>query len=130
MSWNDDQQKLLGRKVVGVARAVVLDKYDDERDSVELQFDNGDTASVYLTGDCCSRSHFTDPKQFDELVGATIQAVEHRDGPVTGEEDREVQKWHFLVFVTDRGHVTLDWRNDSNGYYDGDVTVRYEVATP
>lgn len=29
--------------------------------------------------------------------------------------------WHFLVFTTDKGHVTLDWRNRSNGYYDGAI---------
>lgn len=37
-------------------------------------------------------------------------------------------RWAFLVFETDRGHATIDWRNDSNGYYSGNVATEWEAV--
>ncbi len=105
------------------------DKYGDERDSVKISLANGREVTAYLYGDCCSRSFFADAKQFKELVGATILSAEEREGAGirdqegfhTDRDDHYEIKPHFLVFTTDKGHVTIDWRNESNGYYDGYV---------
>ncbi len=94
---------------------------------VTLYTSDGSAYSLTLDGDCCSRSYFT-PEALQELKsleGSTILEVDDRAGPskdglpeTDGSND---VSWHFLVFVTDKGHVTVDWRNDSNGYYDGSV---------
>lgn len=86
-----------------------------------LHLDTGESVVLDLYGDCCSQSFYTDPAQFNELVGAKVQAVAERAGesPNGGETSP-----HFLVFETDRGHVTIDWRNESNGYYDGWVASK------
>lgn len=101
-------------------------------DSVTLEFEEGFSAKISLYGACCSTSIFTDLSQFDELVGATIFEVCERHGEsVVGLEDKwrakggegNVLKWSFLVFTTNRGHTTIDWHNDSNGYYSGGVDL-------
>lgn len=90
-----------------------------------IMYDDGTGLEIHLEADCCSDSFFTDPKQFDELVGSKVLSVEKRDDgtpSVTSEAEpchQEESSWGFLVFVTDKGHVTIDWRNDSNGYYGG-----------
>lgn len=98
-----------------------------------LAFAGGGRLELELDGDCCSHSYFVEPAQFGELLGATIQAAEERDGvgvldpPPRPEEpfyDDQLSP-HFLVFTTDKGHVTIDWRNSSNGYYDGSVIWRF-----
>lgn len=37
--------------------------------------------------------------------------------------------WYFLVFFTSGGHVTIDWRNDSNGYYAGTICLSVKGET-
>ncbi len=107
---------IIGSKVTGIS---VLKDYE-----VSLLLDGGWQARLWLDADCCSNSFFTDMTQFDELVGATIVEFEERHGKSREDlkEDNlrdECPSWHFLVIKTDKGHVTIDWRNDSNGYYDG-----------
>ncbi len=115
MGWRDGSfEAVRGRKVIAVEESTLF-----LEDGGAFRFD--------LEGDCCSTSSFTAEglAAFGELVGATIASVEDR-----GDEEREavcsekypasdVDSWHFLVFTTDKGHVTVDWRNESNGYYDG-----------
>ena len=131
MSWGNDFPKgLLDRVVTKVEVSSTPHEWKDRNlDAVVLVFDNGQRVSADLHGDCCSSSSFTDAKQFDELVGARIRSVEEREGGEVGRgEWDDVRKSHFLVFVTDKGHVTIDWHNDSNGYYDG--WVEWREVTP
>lgn len=114
-----------------VGRIVVLVDVTGGDSSAEIFLDSGDAFRFELYGDCCSSSHFTADAlaQFRELIGARILAVEDRtnDEPAPSLNEAnpgDVNSWHFLVFTTDRGHVTIDWRNDSNGYYDGMLSMQ------
>jgi hypothetical protein len=117
-----------------------------------LFLDTGKAFAFDLEGDCCSVSEFTPEglEAFKELQGARVLAVEAREGGSVRDDGslsalihgtppalerrtidlamrypstQDVDAWHFLVFTTDRGHVTIDWRNSSNGYYDGTCTM-------
>jgi hypothetical protein len=99
----------------------------------KLLLSNGKTLVLELEGEAGSGSTYTDPDQFKELLGAKIQSIEERTGPadIPGRDYSDGQgadcvSWHFLVFKTDKGHVTVDWRNDSNGYYDGWVEPKLQ----
>lgn len=120
------------RTVVGFERTEEENRYGDVLDTVVLKLDDGRAIALSLEAGCCSKSHFTDASQFAELVGTEILDAEEREGgvnsyydgkPLTDPDEYadEVQKWHFLIFTTNKGHVTIDWRNDSNGYYDGSL---------
>lgn len=112
--WGAPEWKTLeGQKVIAVDGATVF--LEDGR---AFMFD--------LDGDCCSSSDYTPEglAAFAELPGATIASIEERNGTSTdGLEEKypasDVDSWHFLVITTNKGHVTIDWRNSSNGYYDG-----------
>ena len=103
-----------------------------EVNGTTLVLSNGKSVQFGLDGGCCSVSSFTDKAQFQELKGSVLQKIEERDGAagVPGriyeqdDSDQGYISWHFLVFETDKGHVTIDWRNDSNGFYDGTVKPR------
>lgn len=98
-------------------------------DGAKITLENGARYQFNLYGDCCSRSEYTNEgfEAFKELEGAKIVEIEDRDGesdtPSKTIEDGEDDKWHFLVVKTDKGHVTIDWRNASNGYYDGNIAL-------
>lgn len=108
---------------------------DNVKDAT-LYLSDGARLEISLDGECCSMSEFTDMDQFKELIGAKIQKIEERDGtsdlvgrvyPDDDDDDAECRSWHFLVFETDKGHVTVDWHNDSNGCYDGEVCLNLVV---
>jgi hypothetical protein len=126
--WESDDNEIAFKKVIGATVKEIAAK----KDFVGLVLDTGQTLRLSLDGDCCSRSYFTDTDQFLELVGAKIQGIEERRGEskdglneaaMADEYAPEDIKWYFLVFVTNKGHVTIDWRNDSNGYYSGSITA-------
>lgn len=129
-NWNGDDVKLY-KKLEG-ARVSRVEPGDAA--TVTVWLEDGRGLRLALDGDCCSSSYYSDMAQFNELVGSTIRGVEERDGESRDGLDEDAKKlekekgeyrdevsWHFLVFTTDKGHVTIDWRNDSNGYYDGSV---------
>lgn len=99
-----------------------------EEGVVLLDLSDGRKLELSLDADCCSNSYFTDVTQFAELAGRTILEAEERDGDGFEEKNSGNSiRPHFLVFKTDGGHVTIDWRNASNGYYDG--TLLWEVKS-
>jgi len=119
--FDQEAKKLDGKQVQSINAS------DDTQ--VMVKMTDGSSARFDLEGDCCSNSFFTDVKEFDELIGSVIQSVEQRSDltPKTPERPggrlvcrgADCTSWHFLVFTTNKGHVTIDWRNESNGYYDG-----------
>lgn len=117
---------------MNIEGAVVESITVDSTHEVYLNLKDGRKVHLELFGDCCSGSYFTDTKQFDELIGATIQEVEERWGKSDNnlpEPDGDDIKWHFLVFTTNKGHITIDWHNDSNGYYDGTLNMNVLPAS-
>lgn len=117
-----DLESVVGHTVVSV-------KVDG--DEAVIRTVGGGTLLLRLDGDCCSHSYFTKDAQFEDLIGAKILSAEEvweESGFAPYNEDSSwaTYKWHFLKFATDKGYVTIDWRNESNGYYDGSLTVRFE----
>lgn len=119
------QEDVLGKKISRV---------ENDGTPIVLHFEDGGKLIVDLEGDCCSRSYFSPEGLADakQLEGSKILSVEEvgeasgMHGPYDHGHQDQSTLWHFLKFTTDKGHVTLDWRNDSNGYYDGWVESRYE----
>lgn len=114
--------------------------------AVDVHFYDNRRVRLDLEADCCSETYFADPEQFNELVNATIVKAEGvysidddratheilKGEAITqyGEGRQEVTDWGFLIITTDRGHVTIDWRNDSNGYYSGWITAKELPPAP
>lgn len=148
---DSDFDPFIGRTIIYVERLRVIrdqrrpDQYDE---TIALYLDNGKALALQLSGECCSTSAFTEEAFAAalELIGAEVQKVEHHSGGSTGyrgDEDppvpertaalalqyppSEADSWHFIIFTTDKCYVTIDWRNMSNGYYDGDCAV-VEIA--
>jgi hypothetical protein len=112
-------EKLVGKKIIRTS-------FTPE----ELMFmlENGDTLVYEAVGDCCSHSYIESIDDEDVLQNCTITSVEIVDGEQLTQVDEDgyegtVQKWTFYKFTTDKGRATLSFRNDSNGYYNGDLQL-------
>lgn len=104
---------------------------DSDGEYVVFSFHDGSTARYGVEGDCCSSSwieHLSVPKDVD---GAVIQEVKDSEGAdATPEQEAEARGRNGYVdvlyvyhtsFVTDKGEIILEYRNDSNGYYGGSL---------
>lgn len=128
MVWNqkkwDEERPTPCKLVEGAKVEAVL----TELESIRLTLNNGKTLNLDLYGDCCSHSYYTDQalQEAKSLVGMTLVSLDERSGSSPNNKDestgtQENTSWHFLIIKTDKDEITLDWRNDSNGYYDGNV---------
>ena len=89
------------------------------KDGIEV-----DVLSFCLEGDCCSHSYFDPPVYLNHLVGQQlVQFEEVGSDKEYVRTDDECTIWHCLKITTNKESFTLDWRNDSNGYYDGNLNV-------
>lgn len=121
-------ESLYGRVVESVG-------FSDDKTRMKITFKDGIVGLFCLEGDCCSQSYFTEDciKDAQDLVGGELLCCEevesndlHPERKYPGEDDgfgSDCVRWHFVHLITDKTQVTLDWRNDSNGYYDGSIEL-------
>lgn len=94
-----------------------------------LFFLDGSCAVFEVDGGCCSQSWIESLDLVDNLFG-TISNVEDIPMPDLGNIDTEKRKdvtcvkYYGLKITTDKGSCVIDYRNDSNGYYGGDIYLR------
>jgi hypothetical protein len=129
----------VGKKIV----SVTMNKDADVVDFVC----EGASKRLGVYGECCSQSwieHLTLP---NDVRGATIQSVDEAEMPphdnhkclrarwdatdeqkaIAGMCDHDSLAVYHTRFRTDRGDIVLEYRNDSNGYYGGNLTDEGEV---
>lgn len=91
---------------------------------------NTDSGKRYLVaeGDCCSNSWFENISGLDNLIGQTILEVTDVDLPDKNiDTDYEYFKFYSYKLRTPKGVCELEYRNSSNGYYGGSVSVEEEL---
>jgi hypothetical protein len=110
---------LLGKTLVGI----------DREDDHELIFktSEGETFRMYHEQDCCEIVYLQDIEgDLEDLVGSEILLAEEVSGNTPAgfkfEADYDSCTWTFYKFATNKGHVTLRWLGQSNGYYSESVT--------
>lgn len=104
---------------------------DAGRDAAWLVAADGRIVQLTLDAECCSRSEFSQ-ESCDDLLSLRLHRIfsmAEADGwpPVhrtyDAAEAQLIDKYHCLLVRTDRASLTIDWRNTSNGYYDGELTI-------
>ena len=114
-----EQNILIGKTITGLKIAA---------DKMALLFEvaGGDPVRVLVDADCCSYSWIEHIELPALGFPATVSAVEdlYLDGPYTGNPtiDGDVIAYYGCKITTDRGELLIDFRNDSNGYYGGNLS--------
>jgi hypothetical protein len=111
-------KELIGRKVIAY-------RFDNEGEKLIFTTDKGEI-EYETSGDCCSRSFFSDVEGMDNLLGYVVNEVVERQ-EWTPEETKKAESqgsydslslYGYLI-KTERGTCDFEFRNDSNGYYGG-----------
>lgn len=101
----------------------VISTFFTEKDITFILRD-GDVLVYNAVGDCCSSSFIEDIDDLQVLQNCKFLEVSSVSGETKEIEDCEVSKWTFYKFKTTKGYATLSFRNDSNGYYNGNLELQ------
>lgn len=96
---------------------------NDDKDEVYFHAVGGEVFRMYHAQDCCETVSLSEVVgSLDDLVGAPIvEAEEVSSEGHPSPESTESHTWTFYKLGTRKGHVTLRWLGESNGYYSESV---------
>jgi hypothetical protein len=114
-----------------VIKEVLVDVY---KSVLTLKAEDGRRVRLVLDGDCCSESYFENNSIADakSIIGETLVKIQPvREGSTRKRVEnadalgfnQEYVVYHALKITTNKQELVLDWRNESNGYYDGTCIV-------
>jgi hypothetical protein len=92
----------------------------DDKKAIKFITDEGEIIAK-TDGDCCSSTwieHVSMPMGLPALI------MEARDIPMPDlgvNEDQECVRYYGFELVTNKGSLVIDYRNESNGYYGGEL---------
>lgn len=102
---------------------------------ITFHFEEDEPLTLYAMGDCCSQSWIESIDAPTVLIGEVI-SVEDIEMPHLGHiatakhPDVEYVQYYGLKIITEKGHCIIDYRNDSNGWYGGDLVIRRNREVP
>lgn len=106
---------LIGRTLTGL-------KIADDKSALLFQTNKGDITAL-CWGDCCSETWVENIETPARGLPALVLAVENLEMPDLGDmPGRDVVEYYGLRVTTDKGELIIDYRNDSNGYYQGNLS--------
>ena len=122
MAWHDNVD-------FEVLKGKVLTKIEGDRysDSMNFYTDDGEVYNMYHSQSCCESVSIEDIcGDLDDLIGSPIldaSCEEGGDDPdgFKASEYCDSYTWTFYKLHTAKGHVTIRWYGESNGYYSESV---------
>lgn len=112
------ENPLLGKTLTAIYLA-------EDQKAVKFEINGEEPIVARADGDCCSRTWIENVENPEVLVGSPILTVENLDMPQTPRDEGDyddVTVCYGLKITTAKGTCTLDYRNESNGYYGGDLS--------
>jgi len=104
----------------------ILSKIENNGDEMIFHCSDGERYKLYHSQECCESVEIEDIiGDLEDLIGLPIiRATEDtsKDNP-SGiiKEYQDSFTWTFYNIATVKGHVTIRWYGDSNGYYSESV---------
>ena len=112
----DEQKSMVGKTVTAVHLA---------EDKKAIKFDLADGSSVVAKtdGDCCSNSWIEHIENPEFLIGSPVLSVADVPMPEPAQPDEYgLVRSYGCQITTAKGQVLLEYRNESNGYYGGNLS--------
>lgn len=108
-------KSLTGKTITGM-------KIADDKHAILFQTTDGDVVAQ-TDGDCCSFTWIESVELPARGFPAVVQSVTDLDMPSLGNTDewQEISYYGCKV-TTDKGDIVIDYRNESNGYYGGNLS--------
>lgn len=110
-----DQHCLVGKAITSIELA-------KDKKAIRFTTDGGGIIAR-ARGDCCSETWVESIEISTREFPATVLSVDDIEMPNHGSPSYyEVIAYYGCKIVTDKGHIIIDYRNSSNGYYGGDLS--------
>ena len=114
---NDEKNVLVGKTIRGLYLAA------DDAQSLKFEFDDGAPIIARCDGDCCSYTWVENIENPEAAVGSPVLVAEDIPMPDLGHmEGRDFVAYYGFKIETAKGTCIIDYRNDSNGYYGGNLS--------
>lgn len=104
----------------------------DRDDRLTFITTEGERYVMFHSQDCCETVELKEViGEFNDLIGSPILEAEEvtNDEGEPKPEYAESWTWTFYKLGTIKGHVTLRWLGESNGYYSEDVSIEKVEAS-
>lgn len=109
---------LIGKTLIGISLA-------EDKQAIQFHTDSGDI-TVLVDADCCSYTWVESIELPARGFPAKVSAVEDLEMPEGRKSefhpDSEELAFYGCKIVTGKGDIVIDYRNDSNGYYGGNLS--------
>ena len=93
-----------------------------DKKAIKFVTDAGDVVAK-CDGDCCSSTWIEHVLLPFKGFPAKVTAVDELEMPDLGSPDKyDVIQYYGCAIRTESGDITIDYRNESNGYYGGDLS--------
>ena len=106
---------------------IIIEEEKNQISLIKIKY-NSFELNIIPIAECCSHSWIQEDNYFDELIGKVIHSIIEDNSKVIELEDDniyDVVKNHlFIIKFKDTDDIFKFYlRNDSNGYYDGDLFI-------
>jgi hypothetical protein len=101
------QEILLNKKILSIHLTT-------DKKAIKFVTDQGEIIANAI-GDCCSETWIEEIELPVFGLPATVLEVKN----ISFNEGLEEEKYYSFEIKTDKGNITLSYRNESNGYYGG-----------
>lgn len=108
-----------------IGRKVTKAYLSPDKTAIELIMDSGDKVTMVAHGECCSRSWFEHVNGTEFLLGEKVLDFKEIDMDKDINTDDGLLRFYRVELHTSKGVFELDLRNESNGYYGGEVVLVY-----
>lgn len=111
-----NQNPLIGKTVTAIELA-------EDRQAIRFLLADGDPVIARADGDCCSVSWIEHISLPAYGFPAMVKEATDIEMPDLGEQPgRDYMQYYGFKVVTDKGDLVIDYRNESNGYYGGNLS--------
>lgn len=120
---------------VDVMLGMTMASVESDSETVTFLTVDGRLFRLYHEQDCCESVVVEDiDGDLEVLVGAPLLVAEEisnapRPDGFKPEYEPDSETWTFYKFATEKGHVTIRFHGESNGYYSEEVSFA-EVVKP
>lgn len=107
-----DGSLLIGKTITAIELA-------SDKKAIRFTVD-GETIVAKCDGDCCSSTWIESIEMPAGGLPAKVMDANDLDLP-SQDKDGDLIQFYGLKLITDKGELILDYRNESNGYYGGNL---------
>jgi len=102
----------------------IVDHIMSSSDEIQFHMSDGDIYYMWHEQDCCEDVTVEEIiGDLNDLTNSPILEAEKTSNEEKTDWDGD-KEWTFYKFGTIKGHVTIRWYGESNGYYATDVSFR------